>query len=368
MPDFRRGAEAISAAQKKSTGGGDFKPFTPEFFWKDKDEKYLLILNPIQYIPTAEVISFIPVEGKKADGEKFTRFERVIARTDAVIGEDSDPMVDEWDGKPRDTSIAVAVELEATYEEVKGRKRPNGFVVKTREFERRIRDEDGELTDEYEDVIAPEVAIIHASPHNFFNVVTSYDETEAPIEETPVKITRVGSDTNTVYRIDGYPDQEVDLTPLIDNIENVYYLNSELEDLIEAIDNAESDAEAASLIGAAMLDKRLDELVDEDRYNELYEGITSTLDKFGGKKKGKTRKSKTERPARRSQRRSSKDDDASTDEAPAEETPEPEAEAEEKPKRRTRAKKSESTEAAPADDRVAELRRRAEERRANATA
>jgi hypothetical protein len=40
----------------------------------------------------------------------------------------------------------------------------------------------------------------------------------------------------------------------------------------------------------------------------------------------------------------------------------------EKPKRRTRAKKSESTEAAPADDRVAELRRRAEERRANATA
>lgn len=372
MPDFRRGADAIANAQKKSASGGEFKPFTPEFFWKDKDEKFLLFLNPIEDIPTAEVISFIPIEGKKADGEKYTRYERVIARTDAVIGEDTDPMVEEWDGKPRDTCIAAAVELEPTFETIKGRKRPTGFTVKTREFERKVRDEDGNpIDDEFEDVVAPEIGLIHASPHNFFNVVTSFDATEAPINETPVKITRVGSDTSTVYTIAGYPDQEIDLTPLLENVDNIYYLGKDAEEVIDAVNETEDDQEAAALIGAALLDRRLDELVDEDRYNELFEGIDSTLDKFANKGKSKkSRGSKTERPKRRSQRAT---DDEPTEEAP-EETPEAEPEAEEKPKtaRRTRAKKSADTEGddtPPAeDDKVAELRRRAEKRRANATA
>lgn len=362
MPDFRRGAEAISAAQKKSKGGGDFRPFTPEFFWKDGDEKFLLLLNPVSDFVTAEVISFIPVKGKKADGDEFTRYERVIARTDPVIGEDSDRMVDDWDGKPRETTIATAVELEPTFEEVKGRKRPTGFTVKTREFERRIRDEEGELTDEYEDVVAPEVGILHQSPNNFFNVVTSFDESEAPVEETAVKITRVGNDTNTVYTIAGYVDQQIDLSPLLDNVDSIYYLRDDIEDILEAVDEATSDVEAAQIIGAALLDKRLDELVDEERYDELYDGIDSTLDKFGGKKKGKKERPKRERPARRSQRRSQSED---SDEAPADEAPEAEVEAEveEKPKaRRTRAKKDEGD--SPKGSKVDDMRARLEKRRA----
>lgn len=300
MPDFRRGASAISDAQKKTkSSGGSIQTFTPEFFWKDGDEKFLLFLNSISDIPTAEIVSFIPVKAKKADGETYTRYERVIARTDRAIGDDSDPMVEQWDGKARDTCIAVAVELEPTYQEVKGRKRPNGFSVKVREFERRVRDEDGELTDQYVSVAAPEIAFICASPWNFFNVLTSYDETEAPIEETPVKVTRVGGDQNTIYRIDGYPElNEIDLSPLINNIDNVNYLYSEVQDIVNNIEGL-SDLSAAQLIGSVMLDKRLNELADKDRYDRLFDGITESLDRFGGKKRNGGAPARVARPTQR---------------------------------------------------------------------
>ncbi len=361
MPDFRRGADAIAEAQKKAkAGGGNFQAFTPEFFWKDGDEKFLLFLNPLSDIPTADVISFIPVSAKKADGEKYTRYERVIARTDPVIGDDHDGMVDDWDGKPRATCIAAAVELEPTYTEVKGRKRPNGFSVKTREFDRRIRDEDGELTDEYETVVAPEVALIHASPNNFFNVVTSYDENDAPIEDTPLKITRVGGDQNTVYTVTGYPElSEVDLSALVDNIDNVNYLYSDIEDILKGIDGLE-EAEAAQFIGAALLDKRLDELVDGDRHERLLGGITETLDKFGGKSKGKGKpSSKSERPSRRTQRKS----EAPAEEAADEPGPASEPVAEEAPKRRARASKPDTATETAVDDKVAAMRARLEKRK-----
>lgn len=369
MPaDFRRGADAIASAQKKAKSGGEFTPFTPEHFWKGGDEKFLLFLNPLNDIPTVDVISFIPVIAKKADGTSYERYERVIARTDDALGEDSDPMTEDWDAKPRATCVAVAVELEPTYAEVNGRKRPTGFSVKTREFERRIRDEEGELTEERELVVAPEIGIIHASPHNFFNVVTSYDESEAPIEATALKITRIGDDQNTVYSVSGYIDQEIDLSELIDNIDNVYYLNSEIEDLINLVDSAANDEEAALIIGEAMLDKRLDELVDEDRYDELYKGITKSLDKFGAKKKaaGSSRPAaKRERPARSSQRtRAAKDESA-------EEAPEPEAvEAAEEPKakpaRRSRAKAEPKDEPAKKSGTGKSMRERMEDRKAQA--
>ena len=150
MPDFKRGAEAIAKAQEKSKSGGEFRPFTPEFFWKADDERFLLFLNPVNgetgFVTIDELISFIPIKRKKADGDTFTTYERVIARTDPVIGEKTDPMVTEWDGQPKTQAIAVAVELEPTYKEDErtGRKRPSGFAVKTREFERRVRDDDGE--------------------------------------------------------------------------------------------------------------------------------------------------------------------------------------------------------------------------------
>lgn len=372
-PDFRRGADAVAKAQQKAKSGGSFSPFAPEIFWAgDGDERYLLFLNPMNDIPTVEMIGFIPQKRKRGDGTTFETFERVIARTDPAIGEENDPMTDDWQGKPRDTCVAVAVELEPTLEEVRGRMRPTGFEIKTNTYERRVRDEEGDLTDETEEVTAPAVGFIHASPHNFFNVVTAYDSKEGDIESTPLKITRVGGDKSTVYQVTGYPDQTVDLSPLLDYIEGVsYFSEDEMDDLIAAIDASE-DSDAALIIGEIMLDKRLVELADRERYDKLYAGITKTLDKFGGgkEKKGKGKSaSKRERPARQSSRRTRTADsepEAEAAEAPAEE-----------PKatrtRRTRAKAEPEAETTPQQDpeqirKLDRLRKRNEEAKAKTTA
>lgn len=392
MPDFRRGAEAMAKA-KESAKSGTFRPFAPALFWKgDQDNKYLLFLNDINSIPTVEMVSFIPVKGKKGDGSSFTYYEQVIARTDPAIGEAHDPLVDEWDAKPRETCVAVAVELEPLFETVKGRQRPRGFEVKTTTFDRRVRDEEGELTQETEEVEAPVIGFITQSPHNFFNVVSSYDANEAPIEETPVKITRVGADNSTVYTVDGYPDQEIDLAGLIECVDGISYLGDDLDDLLDQISDLD-DAEAAQVIGAFLLDKRLEELADPERYDKLFEGVDESLDKFGSKKKKSKSESKRERPARRSQRRGRN----AEEEEPADE---PEAEAEEpaeeeKPQRRSRTRKpkeepvaeeseggDEPEEEAPKPKRSArgkqadpkamtkleELRQRSQQRKAKATA
>lgn len=369
MPDFRRGAAAIASAQEQSqSGGGSFRPFAPQHFWKENgEEKYLLFLNDIEDIPTVDLISFIPQTGKKGNGDTFKYYESVIARTDPALGERVDPMVEDWDGKPRANSVAVAVELEVEYEEVKGRKKPTGFSIKTNEFERRVRDDDGELTDERETVVAPAIGFVTQSPNNFFNVVTAYDANEAPVVETPVKITRVGKDKNTSYTIIGYQDQEVDLTDLIDNIEFVNYLGDEADDLLDAIEGAD-DQEAAKIIGNFFLDKRLEELADKERYDEIYNSIDSSLDIYGGgKSKGKSSKpasraaSRRERPARATQRRNKEE----ADPTPAEETPsepEPDDAPDETPaeKPKARATRGSSKSSSGTNDALAKLRARAE--------
>lgn len=376
MPDFRRGAAAIAESQAKAkSGGGSFRPFTPSLFWKDDgDEKYLLFLNQLDDIPTVDMIGYIPVERKKGDGETFTYFEQVIARTSDVIGEDSDPMVDDWDGNPKDTCVAVAVELEPSFETVKGRKRPVGFEVKTNTYERRVRDDEGELTDETEEVTTPVLGFVTQSPHNFFNVVTSFDANDAPIDQCAVKITRVGSKTDTTYTIQGYPEQEVDLGGLLDYVDGISYLGDDLDDVIEQIDGLE-DGDAALLVGTVLLDKRLDELCDRDRYDELYKGLKKTLDPWknkgkGGKGKASARK---DRPARRSQRRTQVENDAADaaeetqgqggdrSEEP-EETPEPKA----KPARKRAAPKADSGDAKAS--KLDELRARQAARKAKVAA
>jgi hypothetical protein len=323
-PDFRRGAEAIEKAQEKAKAGGDYRPFAPSIFWQnDEDERYLLFLNPIDDIPTVDMIGFIPIKKKKGNGDTYTLYEQVLARTDPSIDESVDPMQRDWDAKPRDTSIAVAVELEPLFETVKGRKRPRGFEVKTTEYERRVRDDEGNLTDETEEVISPVIGFITQSPHNFFNLVASFDAKRSPIEETPLSITRVGSGSSTAYTIDGFPEQELDLSNLIEYIDGVSYLDDDLDDLLEQLDTDDGDAEQASVIGTVMLDKRLEELADEDRYNELYEQITESLDRWGGNKNKKSAapSEKKQRPSQRKKK---------------EEAPEPEEDQpKEKPKKRT---------------------------------
>lgn len=361
MPDFRRGAAGVAEAQKKATSGGSFSPFAPEMFWKsDADERYLLFLNPMDEIPTVDMISFIPQKRKKANGEAFTVYERVVARTDSSIGEATDAMADDWQGKPRDTCVAIAVELEPTLEkQANGRMRPTGFHVKTDSYERRVRDDKGELTDETEEVTTPVLGIIHASPHNFFNVVSSADANDFPIEDTAVKITRVGTKTDTTYTVTGYPDQEIDLGDLIEYIEGVSYLtDEEMDTLVEAVDAADNDKEAGLAIGEFVLNKRMEELCDGERYDKLYESITETLDKFSGKGKKdgkKERTSRRERPARPSSRRGRQVEEE-VEAAEADAAPETDAEtpAEEKPKRQRRSRAAKPAEEPAAEETPAE--------------
>lgn len=377
MPDFRRGAQAVADAQARAkASSGDFIPFTPSIWWTDpaKDDenssRYIMFLNEMNDIPQVDYIGYIPQVKKKSNGDKFTTFESVIARTDVALGESEDPMVDKWGADPRETHIAVAVELEPTFETIKGRQRPTGFEVKTSTFTRRVRDDEGELTDEEEEVTAPSVGFVAQSPHNFFNLVTSFDNDTAPIEETALRVKRL--DKNT-YDIEGYPDQEIDLSALLDHIDGLSYLGNEVDDLIEAVDLADSDQEAALVIGSFLLDKRLDELADRDRYDKLFEGITEPF-RYGTKTSSKSdAKPKKERPARRSQRRSAETEAATPGDEPGAEAPVPDEPVEEKPKRaRTRkpaAKKVESKQENPATlSKLDELRQRQEKRKAAATA
>lgn len=341
MPDFRRGAAAIAEAQANRGGGGEFTPFTPSIFWtnpsKDKEnaERFVLFLNELNDIPTVSAITYVPQKRTKSNGDDFTTYETVIARTDEVIGERTDPMEEEWGAQPRDTCIAVAVELEPEFEDRNGRKRPKGFRVKTTEFDRRIRNDKGELTDETETVEAPVIGFVQQSPHNFFNLITSFDSDTAPIEDTALKIKRIDSKT---YTVEGFEDQPVDLTDLIETIDNLSYLGDDVDELVEAVDATEDDREAGLVIGTLLLDKYLEELCDSERYDALFEGITEPF-RFGKKDKGKKdgeKKSRRERPARRSQRRSQQEDPEpeTQDEPEAEAAPEPE----EKPARRSRRK------------------------------
>lgn len=313
MPDFRRGASAIAqaAADAKTKQKGSFTPFAPNIFWKDDgDEKYLLFLNPLDEIPQVDAIGFIPVARKKADKTKYTAYETVIARTDPALGEAEDPMVEEWDAKPKETNIAVAVELEPEFEEVKGRKKPIGFKVKTREFERKIRDDNGEATDDLETVVAPLVGFVQGSPHTLFQAISAYDQ-DLPLEAWPVKIKKIGSGTTQSFSVTGFEDVSVNLDDLLE-IDGITYLDEDERDEVFEFapgeDITDEDYDDALLayaaeIGAKMLSKRLEELADKDRYDSLLKGITASLDKFGGKKGSK--KSAAKRPATRTARRTS---------------------------------------------------------------
>lgn len=392
MPDFRKGASAIKESQERSKTGGDFVPFTPSLFWTqdgDSKEKYVLFLNPMDEIVTANVTGFIPVAVK---GRDKPMFEQVIARTDPAIGESTDPMSDDWDADPKETCISVAVVLDPVIEEVNGRKRPVGFEVATNTYERRIKDAEGKLTEEKEEVEVPVLGFVTQSPFNFFNLVQSFDESDGPIEGTALKIKRI--DKNT-YSVDGYVGADIDLSGLVDCIDGLSYLGDDTDNLLTLIDEIyddpdiaadEAESEAALTIGSFLLDKRLAELCDRERYDRLYEGIDKPF-RFGKKSKNNDSKSsdkpaKRERPARRSQRRGSEDaaPDNVTPEDNAQEpdaTPEPEAEAPaEKPARKARASraakpKAEPKTEAPAEDsptagksKLDELRERNAKRRA----
>jgi hypothetical protein len=242
-------------------------------------------------------------------------------------------------------------------------------------------------------VEAPVVGFVSQSPHNFFNLISSTDAKDGPIEHTPLRIARV--DKNT-YKVDPFLDQPVDLANLLDLFDNLSYIPEEdREDLIGLVDKAEDDHEAAMILGDYLLNRRLEELADRERYDKLFKNIDRPF-RYGskGKEDNKSKSSsRRERPSRSSQRRGRAADpepETQTEAAPeAEPTAEPEAApAEEpKPRRGRRAKpadevKEEPKEEAPAESkeepkaednegqaparvsRLDELRKRSERRRA----
>lgn len=298
MPQFRRGAAEIEKSTQRSKGGG-FGKFAPSIYWsEDKEAKYLLFLNPIEDVPRLDMINFIPVKNDK--GEQMY-YASTIARSDACFGDDAvkvDPLVQEWDAPVKDSNLFVAVELEPILEEKKGRMKPTGFTVKTVEFDRRIRDEKGELTDDTETVVAPAYGFVQESASNFGAVLGSHDASEFPIHEGPVKVQRVGTGTDTKYTVAGYEDIDVDLEPFVENLDGITYLQEDIEEIKDAV--ADLDPQAAVLaVGSLLLEARLNELADDERYEKLAAGVTETLDRFGNKGKKNKKVEKTERPSQR---------------------------------------------------------------------
>lgn len=337
---FQRGAEAIKAATE-SRGSGDFTPFLPNFYWKDdKQTRLLWILNPLEDIPTVQMI-------KPYTTEK--RVELVVARQDDAIGESSDPIEDEWGYGPAFTGVCIAVELTAVKEVRNGRERPVSFEVATREFKRRIRDEDGELTEEKEDAVAPAVGVICQSPNNFFNHLASKDSSVGPINLFPMQVQRNGDDKDTDYEFELFEEKPLDMSGLLENWEGISYLTEDEKDEIATLlDEAEDEHEEASIIGAALLDKWLNAHASEEFYNEVASKIDSPA-KYPSKryqeKKGETKgDKKKDRASRPSQRRGRHQ--AEPEEAPettdAEET-QAEETVEEQPRRQRRQRRSKET-------------------------
>lgn len=361
MPgEIRRGSEAIQEAIDANANreGGNFRPFLPAIFWKeDKEARYLLILNPMEDIPQFNTVGFIPVEGSKFP-------EMVIAKTDVFFEEKTDQFEETWDATVGVRNFMIALELEPVLENVKGRDKPRGFEVATREFNRKVIDDDGNTTDETEEVTTPVVGVITQSPYNFSNVVKSFDATEAPIHETAIKITRIGTDQNTAYTVSGYEDMDIDLGNLVEYLDGISYID-DIDELTEEITDMDMDEmEIAHHLGSILLEKRITELLDEERYLELFEGVTESMDKFGNKKKSKGagKKKTSERKARPSQRRrAEKEEPESTDDDAPEDTPEPKEKPKKSPAKKAAAKAT--TKESPAKAKLAEMREKAEAKR-----
>lgn len=352
MPDFRRGMAAIKEAQESSRGGGDFKPWVPQIKWEDGDERYVMFLTSIEETPLVELHEWIPVgKAEKSDGTEYTKFGWFISRTDPAIGEDVDPLTEKG-SDPKQRNIGIAVELEPIMATVKGRPRPKGFEVKTHEFERSIRDDEGNATDEKETVVAPVIGVVTQSPHNFYGYLGSFNETEAPVEETAFKVLRRGGDKNTAYDFTPYFDQDVDLANIVEYVDGITYLNENMDEIVEAVDGLPTD-EAAHLIAIALLDARLEELADGERYEELTGEIKEIKSKYGSKKKKGEGKATSEKPKRTSQRTRAK---AKSEDAGEEASAEAEEEA---PKSQADDDKM---------DKFEKLRARAKKRKADAAA
>lgn len=302
MPTFRKGLEAIEESANKSNN--KFQPFVPQVAWKeDKEEKYILMLTPISETVTVDLHEWIQVgEGKRRDGTTFKNYEQFISRKDKGIGEDYDDIEQRLNKLPRRRTLGVAVELEPVMEQVQGRQRPKGFEVKTETFTR-----------DNEEVTAPVIGIVSQASKNFFGWLGSFDNSQAPVTETPLQVLRRGKDADTTYDFIPFMGAEVDLSTLFDTLGEVSYLSDEAEELVAELKNYDNDFDAASYIGQALLDKRVQELADADRYKELIDPIKELpASPFDRKPSTNGRSTRPERPSPRAVVDESEDSDDET--------------------------------------------------------
>lgn len=286
MPNYqpRRGLGAVEQAANRK-GGSKIKGFAPEIRWRDDGEKkYILVLsnfedNDPNAVVVADLHEFIPVgTGEKANGDTYTRYESFVSRKDPLAGNESyDDLEDRLGNKPRTRCIGVALELEPEFEVVKGRKKPVSFSVKTDTFTRKT--ETGT-----EEVDQPAIGLIIQSAFLVWSPLGSLDESQGPLSELPVEVTRRGKDVNSRYDFVPFMDMPVDLSGLFDNLDGITYISDELSEIKDDI-VAKGDIEAAQMVGQILVDKRLTELSDKDRYEELVGPIDHIEQRFGGGRK-----------------------------------------------------------------------------------
>lgn len=288
MPNYqpRRGLSAVEQAANRK-GGQKIRGFAPEIRWRDDGEKkYILILsnfeeNDPNAVVVADLHEFIPVgTGERANGETYTRYESFVSRKDQLAGgENYDDLEDRLGNKPRTRCIGVALELEPQFEVIKGRKKPVSFSVKTDTFTRKT--DDGN-----EEVGQPAIGLIIQSAALVWSPLGSIDESQGPLSELPIEVTRRGKDINSRYDFVQFPNMEVDLSGLFENLDGITYIADELNEVKDDI-IAKGDIEAAQMVGQILVDKRLNELSDKDRYEELVTPIDHIEQRFGGGRKSK---------------------------------------------------------------------------------
>lgn len=286
MPNYtaRRGLGAVEQAATRK-GGSKLRGFAPEIRWReDGEKKYILVLSNFEdddpnAVVVADLHEFIPVgTAQKANGETYTRYESFVSRKDPIAGsEDYDDLEDRLGNKPRTRCIGVALELEPEFEVIKGRKKPVGFSVKTDTFTRTT--DDGQ-----EEVEQPIIGLIIQSAFLVWSPLGSLDESQGPLSELPVEVTRRGKDVNSRYDFVHYTNMEVDLSGLFENLDGITYISDELAEVKDDL-IAKGDVEAAQLVGQILLDKRLNELSDKTRYEELVGPIEHIEQRFGGGRK-----------------------------------------------------------------------------------
>jgi hypothetical protein len=274
MPTFRRGLGAVETDGQSR--GTNFKPFAPQIFWKDdREEKFVLLFTPVSETYQVSIHEWIPIKVQRG-GETVTRYEQFVSRKDPSIGEATDDLEDRLDMIPRLRNIGIGVELEPVMETIKGRQRPKGFAIKTDTY---TRHRDGNP----EEVEQPLIGIISQSPHNFWGWPNSYHETQAPITETPLQVVRRGKDKNTGYDFIPFQDVEVDYTSLFANVQNISYLADDIDAIVGEAEGQDNDLDSALVIANALLEKRMDELSDKARYEELVSPIQHIESRFGKK-------------------------------------------------------------------------------------